>query len=96
MTPRAERRSVPALVTPGSKLSISTTASQIRKATSDTSPGPRTHPQLIRNDGKPVQKSVFSPEYRADFNSDEAEFACYIDEVAPGEMTPAGFVPAEA
>jgi type III restriction enzyme len=38
-------------------------------------------PQLIRNDGKTVQKSMFSPEYKAEFNSDEAEFACYIDEV---------------
>lgn len=37
---------------------------------------------LYRKDGKTVQKSVFSPEYQANFNPDEAEFACYIDEVA--------------
>jgi type III restriction enzyme len=42
---------------------------------------PENSPQLIRNDGRTVQKSIFSPEYRANFNSDEAEFACYIDEV---------------
>lgn len=42
---------------------------------------PENSPQLIRADGRTVEKSIFSPEYRADFNSDEAEFACYIDEV---------------
>jgi type III restriction enzyme len=36
--------------------------------------------QLIRDDGRPVEKNLFSPVYRADFNNDEAEFACYIDE----------------
>jgi type III restriction enzyme len=36
--------------------------------------------QLIRDDGRPVEKNLFSPVYREDFNNDEAEFACYIDE----------------
>lgn len=43
---------------------------------------PENSPQLIRNDGKTVQKSMFSPEYQANLNPAEAEFACYIDEVA--------------
>ncbi len=38
--------------------------------------------QLYRKDGKTVQKSIFAPEYQANFDTDEAEFACYIDEVA--------------
>jgi len=38
--------------------------------------------QLYRNDGKAVQKSIFEPEYQANFDGDEAEFACYIDEEA--------------
>jgi type III restriction enzyme len=42
---------------------------------------PENSPQLIRTDGRTVQRSIFSPEYRANFNSDEADFACYIDEV---------------
>ena len=29
-----------------------------------------------------VEKSVFSPVYEEDFNTDEAEFACYLDEQA--------------
>jgi type III restriction enzyme len=37
-------------------------------------------PLLYRDDGKVIQKSVFSPVYKDDFNSEEAEFACYIDE----------------
>jgi len=41
---------------------------------------PERSPLLYRDDGKVVQKSVFSPAYRDDFNSEEAEFACYIDE----------------
>lgn len=43
---------------------------------------PDTAQQLIRKDGKTVQKSLFSPEYQANFNPAEAEFACYIDEIA--------------
>lgn len=31
-------------------------------------------------DATPVQKSLFSPMYEADFNNLEAEFACYIDD----------------
>jgi type III restriction enzyme len=39
------------------------------------------HPkQLIRDDGRPIEKNLFSPVYQGDFNNDEAEFACYIDE----------------
>ena len=41
---------------------------------------PERSPRLYRDDGKLVQKSVFSPVYKDDFNSEEAEFACYIDE----------------
>lgn len=37
------------------------------------------HP-LYRNDGKTVQKSLFAPMYRPDFNNLEAEFACYLDD----------------
>jgi type III restriction enzyme len=36
--------------------------------------------QLIRPDGVASEKSVFAPVYRVDFNKDEADFACYIDE----------------
>jgi type III restriction enzyme len=36
--------------------------------------------QLIRSDGLPVQRSIFSPVFDADFNTPEAEFACYLDE----------------
>lgn len=35
---------------------------------------------LYRDDGQVVQKSVFAPVYKDDLNSEEAEFACYIDE----------------
>ncbi len=42
---------------------------------------PENSPQLIRKDGRTVQMNIFSPEYQANFNPDEAEFACYIDEV---------------
>lgn len=35
--------------------------------------------QLVRPDGTASEKSVFSPQYRADFNDAEAEFACYLD-----------------
>lgn len=43
---------------------------------------PENSKQLYRKDGKVVQKSVFAPEYQANFDTDEAEFACYIDEEA--------------
>jgi type III restriction enzyme len=36
--------------------------------------------KLARNDGNPVQKSVFVPVFEDDFNTDEMEFACYLDE----------------
>jgi type III restriction enzyme len=32
--------------------------------------------------GGPVEKSIFAPVYEEDFNPDEAEFACYLDEQA--------------
>ena len=54
VTPRALRRSVPALVTPGSKLSPATTASQLRRATSDSASGPRTHPPTPERTGDGV------------------------------------------
>ena len=39
--------------------------------------------KLVRpSSGGPVEKSVFSPVYEEDFNTDEAEFACYLDEQA--------------
>jgi type III restriction enzyme len=38
-------------------------------------------PQLPRNSGGPVERSMFTPVYRDDFNSDEADFACYLDEL---------------
>lgn len=41
---------------------------------------PKNAPQLMRHDGKPVEKSLFAPVYQADFNNDEREFACYIDQ----------------
>ena len=37
-------------------------------------------PLVRSSDGALSQKSVFSPVYRDDFNPDEAEFACYLDE----------------
>jgi type III restriction enzyme len=43
---------------------------------------PENAKQLYRKDGKVVQKSIFAPEYEANFDTDEAEFACYIDEEA--------------
>jgi len=36
--------------------------------------------QLRGNSGGLTEKSVFSPIYEDDFNGDEAEFACYLDE----------------
>src|SRR5262249_4220315 len=42
---------------------------------------PETAPLLYRSsDAKPVQLNLFEPTYRDDFNSVEAEFACYLDE----------------
>ena len=39
--------------------------------------------KLVRpSSGGPVEKSIFSPVYEEDFNTDEAEFACYLDEQA--------------
>ena len=37
-------------------------------------------PLIRASDGMAVEKSVFAPVYRDDFNNDEAEFACYLDE----------------
>jgi type III restriction enzyme len=36
--------------------------------------------QLPRNTGGPLEQSLFSPVYHDDFNSEEREFACYLDE----------------
>jgi type III restriction enzyme len=42
---------------------------------------PATAAPLMRpSDGALTDKSVFAPVYRDDFNNDEAEFACYLDE----------------
>lgn len=41
---------------------------------------PETARQLARNSGGPTERSLFSPVYEDDFNSAEAEFACYLDE----------------
>lgn len=41
---------------------------------------PANSPQLMKPDGNPSQKSLFSPVYDGDFNLDEREFACYLDE----------------
>lgn len=38
--------------------------------------------QLARSDGAPTERSIFAPVYKADFNDDEAEFACYLDGTA--------------
>jgi type III restriction enzyme len=39
--------------------------------------------KLVRpSSGGPVEKSIFAPVYEGDFNTDEAEFACYLDEQA--------------
>jgi type III restriction enzyme len=44
---------------------------------------PLDSPQLIRaTDGQPVEKSLFSPVYQADYNNEEKEFACYVDQQA--------------
>ena len=41
---------------------------------------PKTAPQMLRDDGRHTEKSLFAPVYQADFNQAEREFACYIDE----------------
>jgi len=41
---------------------------------------PKNAHQLPRNSGELTEKSVFSPIYEDDFNGDEKEFACYLDE----------------
>jgi type III restriction enzyme len=42
---------------------------------------PTTSTPLVRpSDGHLTERSVFAPVYRDDFNGDEAEFACYLDE----------------
>ncbi len=38
-----------------------------------------TAPQLARLDGTPSERCLFAPVYQADFNTEEAEFACYLD-----------------
>jgi type III restriction enzyme len=43
---------------------------------------PKTARQLVRSSGGPLEKSIFAPVYQDDFNSDEADFACYLDEQA--------------
>jgi type III restriction enzyme len=43
---------------------------------------PETARQLARLSGGVTEKSLFSPVYDDDFNSDEREFACYLDEAA--------------
>jgi type III restriction enzyme len=43
---------------------------------------PTTARQLIRPSGQPIEKSLFAPVYQDDFNSSEADFACYLDEQA--------------
>lgn len=41
---------------------------------------PEDAPQLARNNGGVTEKSVFAPVYAADYNKQERDFACYIDE----------------
>lgn len=41
---------------------------------------PKNSPQFVRDDGNGAEKSLFSPIYSADYNGDEKEFACYLDE----------------
>lgn len=43
---------------------------------------PANAPQLVKPDGNPTQKSIFAPVYDSEFNLDEREFACYLDEEA--------------
>jgi type III restriction enzyme len=37
--------------------------------------------QLPRNSGAPIERSVFAPVYKDDYNRDEGGFACYLDEL---------------
>jgi len=37
-------------------------------------------PKLTRKTGDVVEKSLFSPAYKPDYNTDEDDFACYLDE----------------
>ena len=37
-------------------------------------------PKLLKDSGDPIAKSLFAPAYQEDFNQDEAEFACYLEE----------------
>jgi type III restriction enzyme len=41
---------------------------------------PQQSPQLPKPNGNLTEKSLFSPVYAADFNNDEKDFACYLDE----------------
>ena len=41
---------------------------------------PEQSPQLPKPSGNLTGKSLFSPVYAADYNNDEREFACYLDE----------------
>lgn len=36
--------------------------------------------KLTRNSGDVVEKSLFAPAYKLEFNNDEQDFACYLDE----------------
>lgn len=38
--------------------------------------------KLSRKTGDPVERSLFAPAYQPDFNGDEEDFACYLDEQA--------------
>jgi type III restriction enzyme len=40
---------------------------------------PATGPNFARLDGTLTERSLFSPIYQGDFNTDEAGFACYLD-----------------
>lgn len=37
--------------------------------------------QMLRNSGGGIEKSVFVPVYREEYNGDERDFACYMDEL---------------
>lgn len=37
-------------------------------------------PKLLRTSGDIIEKNLFAPVYRPDFNNDEEDFACYLDE----------------
>lgn len=41
---------------------------------------PKNSPKLTRNSGDVVEISLFAPAYSLDFNGDEQDFACYLDE----------------